>query len=129
MDITTDGFGFMLSVGDLAWVPFVYSLQARYLAFTPVELGPVWTTAVFLVNLTGYYIFRDANGEKNDFRNGKNPKSECALLCGGGEADCAQTSNSSRLRVDRSCSRRAGGGARATRTTCASFDRGRCELC
>ncbi len=34
MDITTDGFGFMLSVGDLTWVPFVYSLQARYLAFT-----------------------------------------------------------------------------------------------
>jgi Delta14-sterol reductase len=76
MDITTDGFGFMLAVGDLAWVPFVYSLQARYLVFKPVELGPVWTTAVFLVNLTGYYIFRAANGEKNDFRNGRNPKSE-----------------------------------------------------
>lgn len=75
MDITTDGFGFMLSVGDLAWVPFVYSLQARFLVFEAVELGPMWTAAVFLVNLTGYYIFRDANGEKNNFRNGKNPKS------------------------------------------------------
>lgn len=74
MDITTDGFGFMLSIGDLAWVPFVYSLQARYLAFTPVELGPIWTAVVFLVNLAGYYIFRDANGEKNAFRNGQNPK-------------------------------------------------------
>jgi hypothetical protein len=31
MDITTDGFGFMLIFGDLAWVPFIYSLQARYL--------------------------------------------------------------------------------------------------
>jgi hypothetical protein len=29
MDITTDGFGFMLCFGDLAWVPFIYSLQAR----------------------------------------------------------------------------------------------------
>jgi Delta14-sterol reductase len=76
MDITTDGFGFMLSVGDLAWVPFVYSLQARYLVFKPVELGPIWTAAVFLVNLSGYYIFRGSNGEKNDFRNGRNPKSE-----------------------------------------------------
>lgn len=76
MDITTDGFGFMLSVGDLAWVPFVYSLQARYLAFKHIELGPIWTTAIFVVNLTGYYIFRDANGEKNDFRNGRNPKGE-----------------------------------------------------
>lgn len=75
MDITTDGFGFMLSVGDLAWVPFVYSLQARYLVFKPLELGPLLTAVVVLVNATGYYIFRAANGEKNDFRNGKNPKS------------------------------------------------------
>ena len=75
MDITTDGFGFMLAVGDLAWVPFVYSLQARYLVFHVVELGSVWTVAIILVNLAGYYIFRDANGEKNDFRNGRNPKS------------------------------------------------------
>jgi len=29
-DITTDGFGFMLCFGDLSWVPFVYSLQARF---------------------------------------------------------------------------------------------------
>jgi len=74
MDITTDGFGFMLSVGDLTWVPFVYSLQARFLVFRQVELGPVWTAVIVLVNLLGYYIFRGANGEKNDFRNGLNPK-------------------------------------------------------
>ncbi|KAF8899887.1 ergosterol biosynthesis ERG4/ERG24 [Gymnopilus junonius] len=74
MDITSDGFGFMLAVGDLTWVPFVYSLQARYLAFHPVELGPINVIAILLVNFLGYYIFRDANGEKNDFRNGKNPK-------------------------------------------------------
>ena len=35
MDITTDGFGFMLAFGDIAWVPFTYSLQARYLADNP----------------------------------------------------------------------------------------------
>lgn len=74
MDITTDGFGFMLSVGDLTWVPFVYSLQARYLVFKQLELGPIWTGAVVSVNLLGYWIFRGANGEKNDFRNGYNPK-------------------------------------------------------
>ncbi|KAF7374817.1 Glycosyltransferase family 2 protein [Mycena sanguinolenta] len=74
MDITTDGFGFMLSVGDLAWVPFMFCLQARFLVFNPVELGPVATVLIFLVNFTGYYIFRVANAEKNDFRNGKNPK-------------------------------------------------------
>ncbi|KAJ7475931.1 ERG4/ERG24 ergosterol biosynthesis protein [Mycena latifolia] len=74
MDITTDGFGFMLSVGDLAWVPFVYSLQARYLVFSPVVLGPVAAVVVVMFNMVGYYIFRTANGEKNDFRNGTNPK-------------------------------------------------------
>ncbi|KAG6910867.1 hypothetical protein DXG01_007184 [Tephrocybe rancida] len=74
MDITTDGFGFMLAIGDLSWVPFVYSLQARYLVFKQVELGPVWTAVIFLANATGYFIFRDSNGEKNDFRNGSNPK-------------------------------------------------------
>ena len=31
MDITTEGFGFMLAMGDLGWVPFTYSLQALYL--------------------------------------------------------------------------------------------------
>ena len=35
MDITTDGFGFMLAFGDIAWVPFTYCLQARYLADNP----------------------------------------------------------------------------------------------
>jgi delta14-sterol reductase len=76
MDITTDGFGFMLNIGDLAWVPFSYTLQARYLAFHPVQLGAFWTTLTLVAQLTGYYIFRTANGEKNDFRNGKNPKSQ-----------------------------------------------------
>ena len=74
MDITTDGFGFMLAIA-IAWVPFTYSLQARYLVFKQIELGPVHTALIVLVNFTGYWIFRGANGEKNDFRNGMNPKS------------------------------------------------------
>lgn len=74
MDITTDGFGFMLSVGDLVWVPFTYSLQARYLAFEPVRLGTIGVLAILAVQLVGYYIFRTANVEKNDFRQGHNPK-------------------------------------------------------
>lgn len=35
MDITTDGFGFMLAFGDLAWVPFTYTTQARFLVDYP----------------------------------------------------------------------------------------------
>lgn len=106
MDITTDGFGYMLSFGDLAWVPFVYSLQARYLVSNQVELGPVWTAGIFLVNVTGYYIFRESNGEKNNFRNGKNPKSNyCLLLFGRSRITpfCVQISNISLLRPVPSC--------------------------
>ncbi|TFY72012.1 hypothetical protein EVG20_g990 [Dentipellis fragilis] len=74
MDIISDGFGFMLSVGDLVWVPFVYSLQARYLAFAPKDLGYPACAGILGVNFLGYWIFRSANNEKNEFRNGRNPK-------------------------------------------------------
>lgn len=74
MDITTDGFGFMLSVGDLTWVPFTYPLQARYLASFPKDLGFAGVAGVCAVNAVGYYIFRISNLEKNDFRKGRNPK-------------------------------------------------------
>jgi len=80
MDITTDGFGFMLSLGDLAWVPFTYSLQARYLAFHPTELSPAAIAGIVGLQSVGYYIFRTSNGEKNDFRLGKNPKSESSPI-------------------------------------------------
>ncbi|KAH8930127.1 ERG4/ERG24 ergosterol biosynthesis protein [Atractiella rhizophila] len=71
MDITTDGFGFMLSVGDLLWVPFTYGLQTRFLALHPIDLGFTLSLCILAVNFLGYYIFRKANGQKNDFRNGK----------------------------------------------------------
>lgn len=68
MDITTDGFGFMLAFGDLVWLPFIYSLQCRYLAMHPVHLGLLGVAGVLAVQGLGYYIFRSANNEKNRFR-------------------------------------------------------------
>ncbi|CAE6492158.1 unnamed protein product [Rhizoctonia solani] len=73
-DITMDGFGFMLSFGSIAWVPLTYSVQARYLAFKHVELGLFWTIVIFAIHAIGYWIFRESNNEKNEFRSGKNPK-------------------------------------------------------
>jgi protein-S-isoprenylcysteine O-methyltransferase Ste14 len=68
MDITTDGFGMMLAFGDLAWVPFTYSLQARYLAEHRVML-PGWGVAtIVLLQFIGLYIFRSANSQKDMFR-------------------------------------------------------------
>jgi len=74
MDITTDGFGFMLVFGDLAWVPFTYSLQARYLAtFKPGDdLSATMVMLIISVKLVGMAIFRGANGQKNRFRTNPN---------------------------------------------------------
>lgn len=72
MDITTDGFGFMLAFGDVAWVPFIYSTQARYLATYPLSLGWFGSAGVFAILGVGYYIFRSANNEKNRFRTNPN---------------------------------------------------------
>jgi Delta14-sterol reductase len=75
IDIITDGFGFMLAFGDLCWVPFVYSLQARYLSVHPIVLGPAYVVAILAVQFTGYYIFRASNNEKNALRtNPDDPK-------------------------------------------------------
>lgn len=68
MDVTTDGFGFMLAFGDLVWLPFIYSLQSRYLAVYPVHLGLAGVAGVLAVQGLGYYIFRASNNEKNRFR-------------------------------------------------------------
>lgn len=72
IDITTDGFGFMLAFGDLAWLPFIYSLQARYLSVYPVHLGLWGILGVLAVQGLGYSIFRGANNEKNRFRTDPN---------------------------------------------------------
>lgn len=68
MDIIQDGFGFMLAFGDLAWVPVMYSLQARYLADTSLQF-PLWFTALAAgVAIVGFYIFRAANAQKDTFK-------------------------------------------------------------
>jgi Delta14-sterol reductase len=71
IDVVTDGFGHMLSFGDVAWVPFIYSLQARYLSVYPLRLGP-WMVVPLGALASGYYIFRSSNNEKNRFRTNPN---------------------------------------------------------
>ncbi|KAK0666911.1 ergosterol biosynthesis ERG4/ERG24 [Cercophora samala] len=72
MDITTDGFGFMLSFGDLVWVPFIYTQQTRYLATHPQTLGPLGLAGVGALLVLGFAIFRLSNSQKNDFRTNPN---------------------------------------------------------
>lgn len=72
MDVIMDGFGFMLSFGDVVWVPHIYSVQSRYLAVFPLELG--WSGMALVLGATavGYSIFRGANNQKNRFRTDPN---------------------------------------------------------
>lgn len=72
MDITTDGFGFMLCFGDLAWVPFLYTLQSKFLYHWPQYHELTYLIPVALLNVLGYIVFRGANNEKDRFR--KDPK-------------------------------------------------------
>lgn len=55
MDIVHDGFGFMLVFGDLAWVPFTYSLQAAFLVVHPQALSSF--AAALIVALNGNALF------------------------------------------------------------------------
>ena len=68
IDITTDGFGFMLAFGDLVWVPFLYTQQTRYLAMHPQQLGTLGLVGVGALLLTAFSIFRLSNSQKNNFR-------------------------------------------------------------
>lgn len=71
MDITTDGFGYMLSFGDLTFVPFTFCLQARFLSVNPNDLGLKRIIFITTLMTIGFYIFHSSNRQKSDFRNGK----------------------------------------------------------
>lgn len=72
MDIVHDGFGFMLCFGDLAWVPFIYTLKCKFLLHFPQHLPTGYLLTCAAMHFVGYAIFRGANTEKDRFR--KNPK-------------------------------------------------------
>lgn len=58
----------MLAFGLYTWVPFTYTLQARYLVDFPRSIGWYEFAAILTLNLLGYFIFRSANSQKNEFR-------------------------------------------------------------
>jgi len=79
MDITTEGFGFMLAFGDLAWVPFTYTLQARFLVSNPVPLTAPMVVMILVLEFAGLYSFRASNGQKDQFRRDPKHKSVAHL--------------------------------------------------
>lgn len=82
IDIHHDHFGWMLAWGDLVWLPYMYTLQALFLVFHPVELSTEFAVFVLGMGVVGFYIFASANNQKDSFRQhdgkeliwGKTPK-------------------------------------------------------
>lgn len=68
IDIAHDHFGFMLAWGDSVWLPFMYTLQARYLVDNPVVLPEIQLWATFALGMAGYLVFRYANDQKDTLR-------------------------------------------------------------
>ena len=50
MDIIHEGFGYMLIVGDLAWVPFLYNLQTRFILEHPHQWHWLCLAGMFFLN-------------------------------------------------------------------------------
>lgn len=72
MDIVRDGFGYMLCFGDLAWVPFIYTLQCKYLDIHHPPHSIMYNVFCLFVVVMGYTLFRGANSVKNKFRTNPN---------------------------------------------------------
>lgn len=72
MDVTTDGFGYMLVFGDLAWVPFTYTVPAKYLVHYDPHLTKWQLAAIVALYGLGFVVFRGANGQKDMFRRNPN---------------------------------------------------------
>jgi len=68
IDICHDHFGWMLSWGDLVWLPYMYTLQGLFLLYHPVDLSTGFALFVLTLGITGYVIFRSANNQKDKFR-------------------------------------------------------------
>ncbi|GAB6024416.1 hypothetical protein CHUAL_009581 [Chamberlinius hualienensis] len=71
IDITVEGLGFMLTFGNLSFVPFIFTVQSRYLLLNYLSWQWYYLFPIFLFFVVGYLIFRLSNSQKDKFR--RNP--------------------------------------------------------
>ncbi len=67
-DIIAERFGFMLVWGDLAFVPFFYSVAGWYIATQPASLSTPALVGLALLFAPSLWIFRGANAQKHGFK-------------------------------------------------------------
>lgn len=72
-DIIAENFGFMLIFGDLAWIPFTFSIQGWWLLTHEAELTRVAAALNVVIFILGFAVFRGANKQKHVFK--KDPNS------------------------------------------------------
>ncbi len=59
----------MLVFGDYVFIPFAFSVQCHYLIGYPDYESPlVSILPIIVLYLIGYYIFRESNSQKNQFK-------------------------------------------------------------
>jgi delta14-sterol reductase len=67
-DVIEERFGFMLVFGDYGLVPFFYCIGGFAILTRPEPLGVGAAVAITLLFAFGYWVFRGANGQKNQFK-------------------------------------------------------------
>jgi 7-dehydrocholesterol reductase len=70
IDVALDHFGWYLCWGITVWLPFTYTLQARYLLANPALESQSWTYALvcLAIGMVGFSAFRLVNTQRNEFR-------------------------------------------------------------
>lgn len=58
----------MLVFGDYVFIPFVFSIQCHYILDYPDYPSLLFAVPIVCLYLTGYYIFRNSNSQKNQFK-------------------------------------------------------------
>lgn len=71
-DIISEEFGYMLVFGDYVFIPFAFSVQCHYLLYYPDFHSVSLPIAILLIFFIGYYVFRTANSQKNQYKNNPN---------------------------------------------------------
>lgn len=70
IDVALDHFGWYLCWGIVTWLPFMYTLQARFLVEHPEAGATTWGVAsvIAVFGILGYGSFRTVNAQRWEFR-------------------------------------------------------------
>ncbi|XP_075257685.1 7-dehydrocholesterol reductase-like isoform X2 [Convolutriloba macropyga] len=68
IDICHDHFGWYYGFGDMAWLPWMYTLQGHFLVYNPNQLSQISALLIFTLGTCSYLMFRSVNSQKDKFK-------------------------------------------------------------